>query len=221
MLFDSEKYLELRSALGPDVTLVPVSKTKPAPAILEAYEMGVKDFGENYVQELREKQPMLPQDIRWHFIGHLQSNKVKYLAPFIYMIQSVDSSSLLIEINKQARKCQRQIKVLLQVHVAQEETKFGWNSQELADYLKKEEWKALSNISIEGVMGMASLVDDPKQIKAEFDQIYQCFLQLNEKVFHERPMTIVSMGMSGDWALAIESGSNLIRVGSALFGSRN
>jgi pyridoxal phosphate enzyme (YggS family) len=137
------------------------------------------------------------------------------------MIQSVDSASLLSEIDKQARKCQRQIKVLLQVHVAQEETKFGWNPQELAAYLKEGEWKTFSNISIEGVMGMASFVENMDQVKAEFDQIYQCFEQLNKEIFFEHPMTVVSMGMSGDWSLAIQSGSTLVRVGSALFGARN
>jgi PLP dependent protein len=221
MLFDVEKYHGLLSELGPNVALVPVSKTKSTAAIMEAYHIGVREFGENYVQELREKQPLLPSDIRWHFIGHLQSNKVKYLAPFIYMIQSVDSASLLSEIDKQARKCQRQIKVLLQVHVAQEETKFGWNPQELAAYLKEGEWKTFSNISIEGVMGMASFVENMDQVKAEFDQIYQCFEQLNKEIFFEHPMTVVSMGMSGDWSLAIQSGSTLVRVGSALFGARN
>ena len=221
MAFNELQYHELKSALGSKVLLLPVSKTKPVADILSAYDCGIRDFGENYVQELREKQPVLPVDIRWHFIGHLQSNKVKYIAPFVYMIQSVDSASLLREIDKQARKHQRNIKVLLQVHVAQEETKFGWSPEELETYLMSEEWKDLSAVSIEGVMGMASFVEDSNQIKQEFDQIYQCFQRLNSLVFVNAPLTIVSMGMSGDWRLAVDSGSNLIRVGAALFGSRN
>jgi pyridoxal phosphate enzyme (YggS family) len=221
MAFNFEKYLAIQAAAGPGVSIIPVTKTKPVSDILEAYKLGVRDFGENYVQELREKQPLLPDDIRWHFIGHLQSNKVKYIAPYIHLIQSVDNAKLLFEIQRQAAKHNRVISVLLQVHVAQEETKFGWNPDELKDWLALGEWKGWGNVVIKGIMGMASFVEDKSQVEEEFNQVYRCFCDLNEEIFRAQPLVTVSMGMSGDWELAVSKGSNLIRIGSALFGKRN
>jgi pyridoxal phosphate enzyme (YggS family) len=221
MAFNFEKYLAIQAATGPGVSIIPVTKTKPVSDILEAYKLGVRDFGENYVQELREKQPLLPDDIRWHFIGHLQSNKVKYIAPYIHLIQSVDNAKLLFEIQRQAAKHNRVISVLLQVHVAQEETKFGWNPDELKDWLALGEWKGWGNVVIKGIMGMASFVEDKSQVEEEFNQVYRCFSDLNEEIFRAQPLVTVSMGMSGDWELAVSKGSNLIRIGSALFGKRN
>ncbi len=221
MAFDYAQYQSIKERIKEKVCLVPVTKTKPVSAIEAAYAQGIRDFGENYVQELRDKQPLLPADIRWHFIGHLQSNKVKYIAPYVYMIQSVDSASLLQEIQKQAKKHNRVIRVLLQVHVAQEETKFGWNADELFGWLSGGDWKIWENISIQGVMGMASFVEDRQQIQEEFDEVYRCFDRLNREIFTDTPLTIVSMGMSGDWELAVQRGSTLIRIGSALFGARN
>jgi pyridoxal phosphate enzyme (YggS family) len=221
MAFNFDKYLAIQAAAGPGVSIIPVTKTKPVSDILEAYKLGVRDFGENYVQELREKQPLLPDDIRWHFIGHLQSNKVKYIAPYVHLIQSVDNAKLLFEIQRQAAKHNRVISVLLQVHVAQEETKFGWNPDELKDWLALGEWKGWGNVVIKGIMGMASFVEDKSQVEEEFNQVYRCFCDLNEEIFKAQPLVTVSMGMSGDWELAVSKGSNLIRIGSALFGKRN
>jgi pyridoxal phosphate enzyme (YggS family) len=221
MAFNNAVYQEIKGKLGDQVTLVAVSKTKPIADILSAYAAGVRDFGENYVQELRDKQPVLPGDIRWHFIGHLQSNKVKYMASYVYLIQSVDSAGLLEEINKQALKNGRVIHVLLQVHVAKEETKFGWDVNELQEWLRLGIWSNYHGVSIMGVMGMASFVDDSAQVSEEFEEVKACFDQLNRTVFKDNPLTQLSMGMSGDWPLAVEKGSNVIRVGSALFGSRN
>ena len=221
MAFDHAQYQSIKERVKEKVCLVPVTKTKPVSDIETAYAQGIRDFGENYVQELRDKQPLLPADIRWHFIGHLQSNKVKYIAPYVYMIQSVDSASLLQEIQKQAKKHNRVIRVLLQVHVAQEETKFGWNADELFSWLSGGDWKIWENISIQGVMGLASFVEDRQQIQEEFDEVYRCFDRLNREIFTDTPLTIVSMGMSGDWELAVQRGSTLIRIGSALFGARN
>jgi pyridoxal phosphate enzyme (YggS family) len=221
MAFDFIKYQSIKARVGERVQIVPVTKTKPVSDIEAAYADGVRDFGENYVQELRDKQPLLPSDVRWHFIGHLQSNKVKYIASYVHMIQSVDSAALLREIQKQAKKHNRVIRVLLQVHVAQEETKFGWDTDELVSWLSTNEWKKWENILIEGVMGMASFVEDQEQIKREFDLIHGCFNRLNSEIFIQTPLTTVSMGMSGDWEWAVNRGSTLIRIGSALFGARN
>jgi len=221
MAFDSNKYQSIKVRVGERVQIVPVTKTKPVSDIEAAYAEGVRDFGENYVQELRDKQPLLPSDVRWHFIGHLQSNKVKYIASYVHMIQSVDSAALLQEVQKQAKKHNRVIRVLLQVHVAQEETKFGWDTDELVSWLSTNEWKNWENVLIEGVMGMASFVEDQEQIKREFDLIHGCFNRLNNEIFIQTPLTTVSMGMSGDWELAVNRGSTLIRIGSALFGARN
>jgi pyridoxal phosphate enzyme (YggS family) len=205
------------------VTLIAVSKTKPVSDIQELYALGQRDFGENYVQELADKQPQLPQDIRWHYIGHLQSNKVKYIAPFVHLIHAVDSFKLLLEINKQAAKHNRTIKVLLQMHIADEETKFGMSNTELVEFLSYYEAQQddLKNIQICGLMGMASLTDDETKIRKELATLKNIFdmLQNNAFLFKDYFNTI-SMGMSSDYKIAIEEGSTMVRIGSMLFGSR-
>lgn len=217
MLINQPAYQELQSELEKTgTTLVAVSKTKPIEAIQELYDLGQRDFGENYVQELTEKQPALPTDIRWHFIGHLQSNKVKYIAPFVYLIHGVDSLKLLKEINKQAAKLNRTIRVLLQIHIAKEETKFGMNEEELAAALNE---KDLSHVKICGLMGMASFTDDPEKVKEEFTGLSK-LASTYQAQFQEFPF-ILSMGMSGDYKIAIACGSTMIRIGSMLFGARN
>lgn len=213
MAFLKQPYLELKSALG-DVSLIAVSKTKPVGDIMEAYQEGQLDFGENYVQELVGKHEQLPGDIRWHFIGHLQSNKVKYIAPFIYLIHSVDSVKLLQEIEKQGAKLNKSIRCLLQVHIATEETKFGFDQQELEQI----DPTAFPHVEIKGLMGMASFTEDKEQVRKEFQQLHRLF-KLYQNSHPEA--TILSMGMSGDYAIAMEEGSNMIRVGSLIFGERN
>ncbi len=200
------------------VTLVAVSKIKPVSDIKALYDLGQRDFGENYVQELVDKQSQLPGDIRWHFIGHLQSNKVKYIAPFVHLIHGVDSINLLKEINKQALKNNRVIDCLLQVHVAQEETKFGIDEGELYDVLKQV--PALKNVQVKGLMGMASFSDDETLVRNEFQQLRKLFGQLDQPGIANLQPQILSMGMSGDYKMAIEEGSTMVRVGSLLFGAR-
>lgn len=196
------------------ITLVAVSKTKPIEDILELYNLGHRDFGENYVQELGEKALKLPNDIRWHFIGHLQTNKVRSIIPFIYLIHGVDSLKLLKEIDKQAEKSKRVIDCLLQVHISQEETKFGFDEAELLNL----ELKHFLNVRIKGLMGMASLTDDINKIRIEFKSLRTLF----EKLKAQNPeLSILSMGMSADYKIAIEEGSNMVRIGSLLFGERN
>lgn len=197
------------------VTLVAVSKLKPASDIEALYKLGQLDFGENYVQELVEKQAVLPSNINWHFIGHLQSNKVKYIAPFVHLIHGVDSLKLLQEINKQALKNNRVIDCLLQVHIAKEETKFGMDAPELSDAL--EAAKHLPNVNIRGLMGMASFSDDQEVVASEFKYLHELFTTHH---FNEQPTAVLSMGMSADYALAIKSGSTMVRIGSLLFGAR-
>lgn len=206
------------------LTLVAVSKTKPVEDIKELYALGQRDFGENYVQELTEKQAVLPPDIHWHFIGHLQSNKVKYIAPFVHLIHTVDSFKLLQEINKQALKNTRIIDVLLQVFIADEETKFGLDEKELAGFLgnyltQKEQ---LTNVRIRGLMGMATNTEDEQKIRSEFSQLHEIFKSVKQSHFAEEThFSICSMGMSSDYKLAIEEGSNMVRIGSLLFGKRD
>jgi pyridoxal phosphate enzyme (YggS family) len=199
-------------------TLVAVSKTKPAEDIRVLYELGQRDFGENYVQELIEKKPQLPTDIRWHFIGHLQRNKVKYIAPFCYLIHGVDSISLLKEINKQGEKLGRKINCLLQVHIAQEETKFGMDAAEVMEALHQS--VTLSHVTIAGLMGMASFSDNQELISKEFNSLCQLFNTIKSNPVYPDFKTL-SMGMSGDYPLAIEQGSTMVRVGSLLFGARD
>jgi len=206
------------------VQLVVVSKTRTPAEIREMYELGQRDFGENYVQELVDKQAELPSDIRWHFIGHLQTNKVKYIAPFIHMIQGVDSQKLLMEIDRQAKKNQRSILCLLQVHIAREETKFGFSERELMELaetvLPNRKENILSNVQIAGLMGMASLTGDQQQIGNEFKNLKIAFDQI-KKVLPGDPVQTLSMGMSSDYTIALQEGSTMIRIGTALFGERD
>lgn len=210
-------YKNILSQLPENVKLVTVSKTNPAEKIKEVYDLGQRAFGENKVQELLEKQPVLPNDIEWHLIGHLQTNKVKFVAGFISMIESVDSEKLLKEIDKEALKNERKINVLLQVKIAKEETKFGLTVEEAKDIFNKFLDGNYPNIDIKGLMGMASFVDDEIQIREEFGILKQLFDELSSL----KPLETLSMGMSGDFPLAIECGSNSVRVGSAIFGERN
>ncbi len=204
------------------VTLVAVSKTKPIEDIQVLYDLGQRDFGENYVQEIQEKYPVLPKDILWHFIGHVQSNKVKYIAPYVFMIHGVDSYNLLREINKQALKNNRVIRCLLQVYVAKEETKFGLDEQELTALLENLMASSdMKNVSICGLMAMASFTDNLEQVRQEFKMVKSIFNQMKEQYFQDSTdFQSISMGMSNDYAIAIEEGSTIIRVGSKLFGSR-
>lgn len=202
---------------GKRVTLVAVSKTKPVEMLMEAYNAGFKRFGENYVQELVDKYEQMPKDIEWHFIGHLQSNKVKYIASFVSLIHSVDSLKLLQEINKQAAKHNRVIDCLLQIYIAEEDTKSGMTEEECLDILKAETLEKLPNVRIVGLMGMTTLTDDETQIRKEFGKLYMFYKKLSTQ--HSELRTL-SMGMSGDYAIAIEEGSTMIRVGSKIFGGR-
>jgi PLP dependent protein len=198
------------------VTLVAVSKTKPVEDILELYELGHRDFGENYVQELVDKQAQLPKDIRWHFIGHLQSNKVKYIAPFVHLIHGVDSFKLLQEIDKQAKKQNRIIDCLLQVYIAKEETKFGLDENEVAEVLMSQ----LANARVCGLMGMASFSDNMELVRNEFRYLKTLFNKHTELQTANYQLKTLSMGMSSDYKIAIEEGSNMVRIGSLLFGER-
>jgi pyridoxal phosphate enzyme (YggS family) len=203
------------------VTLVAVSKTKPIEDIQELYALGHRDFGENYVQEIQEKYLVLPNDIRWHFIGHVQSNKVKYIAPYIFMIHGVDSFKLLQEINKQAVKNNRIIRCLLQIHISEEETKFGLNEEELFELLNNFNNGELNNVMICGLMAMASFTEDLSIVRREFKAVKNMFDKAKLQYFNNNnDFSSISMGMSNDYKIAIEEGSNIIRVGSKLFGSR-
>ncbi|HEX7845863.1 MAG TPA: YggS family pyridoxal phosphate-dependent enzyme, partial [Chitinophagaceae bacterium] len=202
------------------VTLVAVSKTKPVEDIQELYELGHRDFGENYVQELVDKAEKLPQDIRWHFIGHLQTNKVKYIAPFVQLIHGVDSLKLLKEINKQAEKNGRVIDCLLQAYIAQEETKFGLDEKELEEIIGGFENLQMANVRICGLMGMASFTDDMQKVRAEFRNLKRFFEKLRSLTAHSPQLATLSIGMSSDYKIAIEEGSNMVRIGSLLFGER-
>ena len=205
-----------------NVTLVAVSKTHPPERIAELYRQGQRVFGENKVQELAAKYEVLPKDIEWHLIGHLQTNKVKLIAPFVKMIQSVDSLRLLQEIDKQAQKAGRIIDCLLQFHIAEEETKFGLDEQEARNLLESPEYRALTAIRICGVMGMASFSEDVSRVRAEFRHLRHIFQELKTGYFADTPwFKEISMGMSGDWALAVEEGSTMVRIGSLLFGERS
>ena len=221
MQIQRENYFQiLKEVQAVDTTLVAVSKTKPIEAIQELYDLGQRDFGENYVQELNEKQKQLAIDIRWHFIGHLQTNKVKYIAPFVYLIHGIDSFKLLKEVNKQGEKNNRVIKVLLQVHIAQEETKFGLNENELHELLNANELHLMKNINIIGLMGMASFSSDQNAVRNEFKKLKRIFDNHAQLQTSNRKLKTLSMGMSADYKIALQEGSNMIRVGSLLFGSR-
>jgi pyridoxal phosphate enzyme (YggS family) len=217
MPVNKQAYEQLMADLGSrQVTLVAVSKTKTAEEIKELYDLGHRDFGENYVQELTEKQARLPNDIRWHFIGHLQSNKVKQIAGFIYLIHSVDSVKLLKEINKQAEKQDRVINCLLQIHIAAEETKFGFDESELGN-TDFGELQELRHAKVTGLMGMASFTDDMEKVKREFRSLTSIYSRLKSQ---NPQFTTLSMGMSSDYTVAVEEGSNMVRIGSLIFGER-
>lgn len=212
----AKNIIELKNSLPKTVTLIAVSKTKPQSDLIEAYEAGQRDFGENKIQEMSEKWEHLPKDIHWHMIGHVQTNKVKYMAPFVHLIHAVDSLKLLKEIQKQALKNKRTIGCLIQIRIAQEETKFGLPAEELSSLV--EAAKQFPNVAIKGLMGMASFTSNQEQVRQEFKnlaEIFSAFKLVNPE------STILSMGMSGDYQMAIEEGSTMIRVGSKIFGERN
>ena len=217
-----EEIKRIQAELPKSVRLVAVSKFHPVEALQEAYEAGQRIFGESKVQEMTQKYESLPKDIEWHFIGHLQTNKIKYIAPYVSLIHGVDSYKLLVEINKQAAKAGRIIPCLLQIHIAQEETKFGFSIDECREMLQEEDWKSLVNVRISGVMGMATNTDDEEEISKEFDTLACFFQEIKETYFPDSPtFKEISMGMSDDYPLAIEKGSTLIRVGSKIFGERH
>lgn len=212
---------QIKQLLIPGCELIVVSKTQPVEKIKEAYEAGHRAFGENKVQELMQKVHLLPTDIQWHLIGHLQSNKVKFIAPFIHLIHSIDSIKLLQEVNRQAQKVNRIIPCLLQVHIATEETKFGFSPKEVKQFMTNPETGKLSNISIQGLMGMATFTDQEEQISKEFRKLKSLFDEIKTCTLPNADIKTLSMGMSGDYLLAMEEGSTMVRVGSAIFGERN
>ena len=213
-----EKIKALHATLPQGVTLIAVSKYHPVEAVQAAYEAGQRDFGESKAQDLTAKFTVLPKDINWHFIGHLQTNKVKYIAPFVHLIHSIDSYKLLLEVNRQGAKAERRIPCLLQIHIAQEETKFGLTPQECRELLAQGEWRTLDNIELRGIMCMASNTDDQEQIAGEFSQAQQLFNEIKEHYFADNErFSIISAGMSDDFPIAIAHGSTHIRLGSSIF----
>ena len=208
----------IKQTLSDQVTLVAVSKTKPISDIKEAYDAGQRIFGENKIQEMTQKQEVMPNDIQWHMIGHVQRNKVKYMAEFVSLIHGVDSFRLLKEIDKQARKYNRVIDCLLQIHIAEEDTKFGLDENEVNEILTSKEFSELENIQVIGLMGMATFTDNQEQVRREFRQLKSVFNSLQENL---NSLNTLSMGMSGDYEIAIEEGSNMVRIGSSIFGTRN
>lgn len=218
----AEQIKNITSSLPTTTRLIAVSKTKPAEDIQEAYNAGQRVFGENKALEMRDKHEALPKDIEWHFIGHLQTNKIKYIIPYVSLIHSIDSLNLLKEVNKEAAKKERRVDCLLQFHIAQEDTKFGLSYDEAVQLLSSEEYKHMENIRIVGVMGMATFTDNSDQVSAEFGSLRTIFDRLKKEYFSSvESFCELSMGMSDDYPLAIEQGSTLIRVGSAIFGKRN
>jgi PLP dependent protein len=218
----SKDFSEFASTLPSGIKLVVISKTRPVNDILDIYDSGHRVFGENKVQELLSKAPLLPDDIEWHLVGHLQTNKVKYIAPFVHLIHSVDSLKLLIQIDKEAFKNKRIIDCLLQIHIAEEESKFGFSALEAYKLLDDDELKSLKNIRICGLMGMATFTDNEVQIRKEFKNLAAIFKNMKEKYFQDKHyFTEISMGMSGDYNIAIEEGASIIRIGSLIFGERN
>jgi pyridoxal phosphate enzyme (YggS family) len=217
----AQNLFKIKSSLPENVTLVAVSKTKPISDLMEAYDTGQRIFGENKIQEMAEKWEAMPKDIQWHMIGHVQTNKVKFMAPFVSLIHGVDSLKLLVEINKQAQKNNRIINCLLQIHIAEEETKFGLDGKELKEILASTTFQEMKNIRIVGLMGMATFTENQEQIKKEFTHLKSIFdyLFTKPKVQNLEPKTL-SMGMSGDYQLAIECGSTMVRIGSSIFGGR-
>ncbi len=222
MTVNIEKYSNLQSRLQPGgVTIVAVSKLKPVSAIRTLYDLGHRDFGENYVQELVDKREELPSDIRWHFIGHLQRNKVRFIAPFVHLIHGVDTLKLLKEINKEARNNQRVIDVLLQVRIAEEETKFGLEEKDLQEIFNSLTTEPLAHVAIKGFMGMASFSDDREKVRREFAFLSSLFTKYSAQHRSEHALDVLSMGMSDDYELAIGEGSNMVRIGSLIFGNRS
>ena len=217
----AQNLLEIKSSLPEHVTLVAVSKTKPVADLMEAYNAGQRIFGENKIQEMTEKWQQMPKDIEWHMIGHVQSNKVKYMVPYVKLIHGVDSLKLLKEINRHAVRWRKNINCLLQIHIAEEETKFGLDEKELEELLNSEEFKSFTNIKVIGLMGMATFTDNQEQIKREFNHLKSIFdsIQKQPTTQNLQPTTL-SMGMSGDYQLAIDCGSNMVRIGSSIFGNR-
>src|ERR1700752_4719480 len=216
-----ENLQQIKSELPKGITLVAVSKTKPVEMIKEAYEAGQKDFGENYAKELEEKEIQLPKDIKLHAIGHLQTNKVKYIAPFVHLIHAVDSLKLLEEINKQARKLRRDINCLLQIYIATEDTKFGFSFEECEQLFQSEEFRKLKNIKVVGLMGMASNTSNNVQVRNEFHSLKIFFDKYKHLDTLNLKLEILSTGMSSDYKIAIEEGSTMVRIGSSIFGERN
>ena len=218
-MVNREVYKKINGELAQHgITLVAVSKTKPVEEIQALYDLGQRDFGENYVQELVDKQAVLPKDIRWHFIGHLQSNKARYIAPFVHLVHGVDSWKLLKEINKQADKCNRTIDCLLQAFIAEEETKFGMDEQELAEVMTK--LPEHTHVRVRGLMGMASFTTDENKVHSEFRYLKQLFDKFSHASIGNVEWSTLSMGMSGDYKIAMEEGSTMVRIGSLLFGIR-
>ena len=216
----TERINGIKKILPEGVRLVAVSKFHPASMIQEAYDAGQRIFGESHVQEMVAKYEVLPKGIEWHFIGHLQTNKVKYIAPFVSLIHAVDSEHLLKEIDKQAKRCERVIPVLLQVHVAKEETKFGFAPNELLEFMKSDVWKQYENVSISGLMCMATYTDDEAQIASEFEQAKALFDTIQDSDFKPQDWKICSWGMSDDYPIAVKHGSTMVRIGSLIFGER-
>ena len=216
-----QKLINVKNEIPQGIRLVAVSKYHPTEAILEAYNSGQRIFGENKAQEMKAKHEVLPKDIQWHFIGHLQSNKIKYIISYVSMIEAVDTFKLLSEINQYAEKEERIVPCLLEIHLAKEETKFGFSFQECRDLLKEGYWKELKNVTISGIMGMASNIDDESQILREFTSLKKFFDELKRIFFSDNPnFKEISMGMSDDYKLAIQAGSTLVRIGTKIFGER-
>lgn len=212
----------IRESVPENVALVAVSKTKPADMVKELYGVGQLDFGENKVQELVDKQQLLPETVRWHMIGHLQTNKVKFIAPFVHLVHGVDSLKLLRVINKEGEKNNRMIGCLFQMHIAREESKFGLDQNALEEILRSDEYHEMEYINIQGLMGMATFTDNSEVVRKEFKNLKRIFEEIKKEFFEEKPdFAILSMGMSDDYLIAIEEGSNMIRVGSSIFGRRN
>ncbi|PKB44009.1 hypothetical protein AX016_2220 [Cellulophaga sp. RHA19] len=216
-----ESLLTIKKELPDTVTLVAVSKTKPVSDLEEAYAAGQRIFGENKIQEMTQKWEVMPKDIQWHMIGHVQTNKVKYMAEYVSLVHGVDSLKLLKEINKQAKKHNRVINCLLQMHIAEESTKFGLDKEELNNLIDSDIFKTLENINVVGLMGMATFTDDKNQVKKEFATLKEIFSSLQSIKSTNLDVKILSMGMSGDYKLAIDQGSTMVRIGSSIFGSRN
>lgn len=212
---------EIKKKLPQHVTLVAVSKTHPAEVLMEAYQAGQRDFGENKIQEMADKAAQLPNDIRWHFIGHVQTNKIKYMAPFVYLVHGVDREKVLQELNKEAAKNNRIINCLLQVHIAREETKFGFSTDELKQLLTENLIEKYPHVRICGLMGMATFTDNEEQVRNEFRELKSLFNEAFTQILQPSAFNTLSMGMSGDYTTAIQEGSNMVRIGTAIFGERD